>query len=243
MTFNKSNLPDIQVGFSLGCFWRESKPKEIIKFLQENGIRAVELKAMISLEHASDPLSSYTKEEFIGFSFASYHAPKFPYGKNRETLKFLEEVAHLHELCPLDLLVVHPDIVEDFSVFSDLSFPVGFENMDTQKKSHRTVADMQKLLSQNPSWRMVLDLNHCFVNDPSMELARDFYDALGDRIAEIHLSGFRKIHDPLFETKQEIIIRSLRNTNVPIIIESQMNLDQAFQERDYIIRVLGDKFK
>ncbi|MDO8483212.1 MAG: hypothetical protein Q7S86_05350 [bacterium] len=238
MAFNSTALSNIQIGFSLGCFWRNNEPKEILKFLREKDIKAVELKKITSFNQVGDPLSSYPKEEFGSFSFMSYHAPKFAYGKNEETKRFLQEMTKLHELHPLNLLVVHPDIVEDLSVFNDLPFPVGFENMDTQKKSHRTVADMQKLLSQNPAWRMVLDLNHCFANDPSMELAHDFYDALGDRISEIHLSGFKELHDPLFETKQEIIIRSLRDTNTPIVIESQMNLDQALQERDYILGVL-----
>ncbi|KKU65472.1 MAG: hypothetical protein UX89_C0028G0008 [Parcubacteria group bacterium GW2011_GWA2_47_16] len=238
MALNNQSLSDVRIGFSIGCFWRKNEPREILKFLREQDIKTVELKKITSSDQVGDPLSSYLKEEFGGFSFTSYHAPKFAYGKNEETKRFLREMEQLHELHPLNLLVVHPDIVEDFSVFNDLPFPVGFENMDTQKKSHRTVADMQKLLSQNPKWRMVLDLNHCFVNDPSMRLAHDFYDALGDRISEIHLSGFKKLHDPLFETKQEIIIRSLRDMDAPIVIESEMNLDQAMREREYILGVL-----
>src|SRR3989338_8015703 len=135
MAFDSTALSNIQIGFSLGCFWRDNEPKEILKFLREKGIKTVELKVMASLDQVGGTLSSYRKEEFDGFSFTSYHAPKFAYGKNEETKKFLREMDQLHELHPLNLLVVHPDIVEEVSVFNNLPFPVGFENMDTQKKS------------------------------------------------------------------------------------------------------------
>ncbi|MSU55131.1 MAG: hypothetical protein EXS46_01155 [Candidatus Taylorbacteria bacterium] len=238
MLHDNLNLSNSQIGFSLGCFWQKSKPNEILKFLQEKGIKIVELKKITPIDQVEDDLAMYRKEDLEGFSFLSYHAPVLPYGKNKETEKFFSEIMLLHKLRPLDLLIVHPDSIQDSSIFNDLPFPIGFENMDKNKKSHRTVAEMEKLLAQNSSWKLVLDVNHCFVNDPSMQLAHDFYSTLGDRIAEIHLSGFAKLHDPLFETKQELIIKSIRDKNIPIIIESQMDLSQLLQERNYVLEVL-----
>ncbi len=85
---------------------------------------------------------------------------------------------------------------------------------------------------------MTLDLQHCFTNDPSGKLARDFQEICKDRIVEYHISGYAQpyLHHPLYQTQQEDIIDSLQYPHIPIIIESTMdNVNELEQEIDYII--------
>ena len=136
----------------------------------------------------------------------------------------------------LDLVVFHPDTVEDFSVFENLGFNIGFENMDNRKKSCKSVDDIESVMLRNNDFKFILDLNHCYTNDSSMKLALEFYERLGNRISQIHLSGFRELHDPLFETEQLEIIRSIQSFDVPIIVESLVNPETIVLERDYILQ-------
>jgi hypothetical protein len=82
---------------------------------------------------------------------------------------------------------------------------------------------------------MVLDLNHCFTNDPSMRLAAEMYAAFGKRISMVHISGFEKLHEPLSRTKQLEILTAIPDKNLPIIIESGCdNIEEAKKEYEYI---------
>jgi len=130
-------------------------------------------------------------------------------------------------------------MVEDFSVFDGLGFTVAFENMDNRKESYRRPEDFEKLLSRNEKFRAVLDVNHIYTNDPSMKLAGLFYEKIGDKIAQIHLSGYAQLHDPLFQTKQKKIIESIQDFTVPIIIESTLESKDLENERDYILEVIS----
>ena len=95
--------------------------------------------------------------------------------------------------------------------------------------------------AENLNWKLVLDVNHCFTNDATFALTRDFYQRLGDRIVQIHLSGFQTLHEPLFLTRQKEIVYNIENSTVPIIIESILAPADLEREREYILKVLGEK--
>ena len=72
-----------------------------------------------------------------------------------------------------------------------------------------------------------------------MGLAKDFYSKFKDRIAQIHLSGYTGYHDPIFQTKQEEIIKAIQDFEVPIIIESVLAPEDLEKERQYILKVIS----
>jgi len=226
----------LKVGFSTGAFHKKFSTKESLSFLKGLDIKVVEL-GFVKVERMySGWADEVTKEDLGSFDYISLHAPVIQYGKNSETEFVFSKLNKINDLRKLDLVVFHPDTVEDFSVFNNLNFPVGFENMDNRKVNYKTVEEMQKLLEMNPSYGMVLDVNHIYTNDKSMVLAREFFKKCGSRIKEIHLSGYETLHDPLFKTKQKEIIDSIEDFDIPIINEADINPEYAEKERDYVIR-------
>ena len=131
--------------------------------------------------------------------------------------------------------MAHPDIVDNWDIFDKYKMNWAIENMDSRKERFKTVEELAEFFGKKPGWKFVLDLNHCFSNDKSMKLASDFVDSLGDRIVEIHLSGYSGLHDPLFLTKQNFIIDYCKKSEAPIIIESVFDdVSQVQKEYDYI---------
>jgi hypothetical protein len=177
------------------------------------------------------------------FAHRILHMPcYFDYGLNGSTVEVLEKSASLYKEVGAELALVHPDLVSDWRVFDGSPMTLAVENMDNRKKAYRSVDEMKRFFADHDAWKMVLDLNHCFANDPTMGLAQDFIDALKPRIAEIHLSGFAGFHEPLFRTKQLEILDFCRQLpDTPIVIESVMeSMDDLAREYAYVVENLGE---
>lgn len=165
------------------------------------------------------------------FSYCSIHAPMYAYQDDEESHKILK---YLEKLCfelPIKNMVFHPNPVLDWAFFDQYkNLPLSIENMDDRKTSFRWVEDIKKILDKYPYFNFTLDLQHCFVNDPTMQLSKDFHEAFWDRLVEYHISWFHPdyLHHPLYLTKQDQIIQALQNQNIPIIIES------GFDEKDWL---------
>ena len=174
------------------------------------------------------------------FARRSVHAPTHVrYGRTAESKALLKMVASLYAAIGAELVVIHPDVVDDWEVFNDFPMQIGVENMDSRKSSFRDVESMRSLFDQHENFKMVLDLNHCFTNDPTMKLAERFIETLGDKVGQIHLSGFAGFHEPLFQTKQLEILKYCRELNAPIVIESVLpDAADIKKEFDYIVENL-----
>ncbi len=96
----------------------------------------------------------------------------------------------------------------------------------------------------NPDYNMLLDIQHCYSINSDLQLVRDFWEDFQDKIVEIHISGQTDIpgqHMPLFESNQAEIIKSLPQTNIPIICESPLQRSEdIFLERDFIVENYGE---
>ncbi len=226
----------IKLGFSTGCLYKNLEVKEAILVIKNLGCKFIELGFSKADRFFSNQLDRITKEDLDGFEYVSFHTPTLNYGNNEETKKFFERINKFNQIRELDLLVFHPDKVEDFSVFNNTNLNIGFENMDNRKQSYKSVAEMKNIFLKNENYKFILDVNHCYSNDRSMNLAKEFYEKLGGKISQVHLSGFKELHDPLFETKQLEIIRAIQNLSVPIIIESLLTSETIKKEKDYILQ-------
>jgi hypothetical protein len=225
---------ELKFGFSTGSLHKEFSTKEALAFLKKSGIKVVEL-GFVKMDRIQKGWADeLTEEDLEGFNYMSLHSPVIKYGKNIETEIVFEKINKINKLRKLDLVVFHPDTVEDFSVFENQNFPIGFENMDNRKNAYKNPDDLQKLLD-NSDFGMILDVNHICTNDPTMTLAKEFYDRLGNKIKEIHLSGYTAYHEPLFQTLQRKIIESIVDFGVPIINEAVINSTDILKERDYVI--------
>jgi hypothetical protein len=230
---------NIKLGFSTGTLYKDLETKEAISAIKISGCRVIELGFVKADRFFTNQLERIKKFDLEEFEYVSFHAPKFNYENSEETKNIFWKISKFHKTVrQLDLVVFHPDTVKDFSIFDKVDFLVGFENMDNRKEFCRTVDDIKLILSKNSKFKLVLDVNHAWTNDPTMKLTEDFYKRLGDKITQIHLSGFRELHDPLFETKQLEIIHSIKKLDVPIIVESILTPETIIMERDYILKNL-----
>lgn len=230
------NNKEIKLGFSTGCLYKDLEVKEAISVIKSLGCKYIELGFITSERFFNGQLDRISEKDLEGFEYVSFHTPKLDYGNNADTKRFFEMMSDFSKRVKLDLVVFHPDMIEDFSIFENANFSIGFENMDNRKNSYKSVSDTETVMLRNNNFKLILDVNHCYSNDSSMRLAEEFYKKLGNKISQIHLSGFNGYHDPLFETEQLEIIRSIQNFDVPIIVESVVNPETIARERDYILQ-------
>lgn len=224
-----------KIGFSHGDFYKvmDKYAKEVFDVYAEAGSEIIEIHPNKIDE--IDKLKSIIP--FIEkYPYKSIHLPtNIKYQNNIETKKVLDAIANFYKAIGANLILVHPDLVEDWDVFDGYPFVWAIENMDNRKQNYKNLPDLKELFKRKKDWKMVLDLNHCYSNDASMKLAQDFIDEFQDRIAEIHLSGYVEYHEPLFKTKQIEIMEFCKKLNVPIIIESTFDsIDEAKKEMEYV---------
>jgi len=211
-----------------------------IEVFNKLGCKTIEL--FLGIFDYQQYLQKLDPDKLKGFEFVSLHAPtdsEFLYKKNDiKTQQRLEVLEECYKKYKFRFAVIHPEGVEDWEVFTEYSFPIAVENSDHRKPIGRTVASMKEIFSKVDA-SMVLDVNHCYVNDNTLALVDEMYNEFKDKIKEIHLSGFETLHDLLYETKQREIIQSIPDKNLPIIIESPVNSRQEIEkEYNYIKKYL-----
>jgi hypothetical protein len=217
------------LGFSTGCLYKTHEPiaRETFAVFRGLGCNAIELtcnddEAIIKL------LAEIRPKDLDGFTYVSLHAPAI---HNKYTLDLLQRAQDIFQF---KTIVVHPDEVDSLNVFLGSKLPLAIENMDWRKDIGKYVESMQDIFKKS-DFPMALDLNHCFTNDPSMRLAAEMHAAFGQRIVELHLSGFDHLHEPLFRTKQTEILEAIPDKNLPIIIESGCeSVEDAKKEFEYV---------
>ncbi|MBI1866673.1 MAG: hypothetical protein HYS02_02820 [Candidatus Staskawiczbacteria bacterium] len=229
---------NFKIGFSTGALYKYFTVKESLNFLQKSEYRVVELN-FINIENIKKGLlDEITKCDIENFEYVSLHAPVFPYGRTKDTEFIFDKIQKLNKIRELDIVIFHPNTVQDFNVFKNTPFPVAFENMDCRKKYFKIPEEIISVLSDE-KFKIILDVNHVYTNDNTMRLASYFYEKLGNKIVQTHLSGYEDHHDALYKTKQNIIIKSIQNPLCPIIIESVISPDETEKEMDYIIKQLS----
>lgn len=227
------------LGFSSGCLYKTHKriAGDTFDALKSTGANALEI-ICEGVESISE-LSDIDPRRLEGFEYVSLHAPNLGGFTNEELEKYLEEIEEAQQKFNFNCVVLHPDGIENWEIFSRFNIPWAIENMDQRKDFGGSVEDLREVFEQIDA-KMVIDLNHCYVNDNSMGLASDFTEAFGDRITEIHLSGFEWLHEPLFRTRQSEILEAIHDKSLPIIIESGCEtVGDAKKEFEYIKSYLG----
>lgn len=233
-------MKELIIWWSTGDFYRISDARNtdeyILKYFAIPEINSLEI-----MFHDTKELQCHISKDIIGgrISHYSIHAPaRHPYQDDEESHRILKSVEKICAELPIKNIVIHPDNVVDRSVFQQYKhLPFSIENMDDRKKSCRSVEDIQKTLEEHPYMWFTLDLQHCYTNDPTMQLAKDFHKVLWHKIVEYHLSWYHPelLHYPLFKTHQDEIIKSLENRDIPIIIESTFdNQYELAKEITYI---------
>lgn len=230
---------DFIIWWSSGAFYRTVATRNTHEMVSEYFV-SPSANALEIMFHDPKEMQCTLSRDFIenNYVYCSLHTPHYPYQNDAESHRILQEIQRLYTELPIKNIIIHPDAVLDRSIFQEYKhLPLSIENMDERKKSCQWVQDLQKIFDENPYLWFVLDFQHCFVNDPSMQLAKDLHKSFGDRLVQYHISGYHPdyLHYPLFKTKQDIIITSMERKDLPIIIESIFDeKSELEQEIEYI---------
>lgn len=193
------------VGPSLGWIF-DTVPDtllNILEFVCARGANAVEL--CLSLERLRHLVLFWNQEladSLKRFSRVSIHLPDVNWRVGdlltREVITFAGGLRS-----QVSAFVVHPDAVEDWTYLDQCNdnlfnrkISVEFP-MDIDKKSGRTLPELEKIRNDFPNLGYVLDVQHAYENDPTGKLAAEAAKIMGERLWHLHVSGQKQRPDGL----------------------------------------------
>jgi hypothetical protein len=183
------------IGFSTGALAYADFRKGIDILLHEQVV-VIELSALRQKELA--PLvHSLEALDLSLFRYVSVHAPsQIENGTEAEVVELLLDVAKRG--WPI---IVHPDVINDFHLWSKLGRLLFVENMDKRKNTGRTASELADIFVRLPEASLCFDLGHVRQVDPTMSEAVLILERFGNRLGQLHVSevNARSTHDPLSE--------------------------------------------
>ena len=228
-------------GFSTGCFYMFMEPISLkaINICQNFKFNIIELNAC-TLERIN-LLKDIRKEDLQDFEYVSVHAPdhdvmsKLDSRGHKKVFDILEDA---YKRLKFNSLVLHPgEWIVDWEIFNNYTLPIAFENNDWRHKIGADVKSLKEIL-KNKNFKLVLDINHCYTNDSSMELTKEIYNNFKNKVTHYHLSGienYKEPHVPLYRSQGKKLTDNIPNKDIPIIIESVFtDLKDAQKEIDFL---------
>jgi hypothetical protein len=157
----------------------------------------------------------------LPFLFLSVHAPS----KHREMTEE-ELVGMLGALTGrVDAIVVHPDTIEDPSLYRSLGRCLALENMDVRKSGGRSVDELAPLFAELPDAGLCFDVAHAKSVEPAMAEGERILAAFGNRLRHVHLSSLDAHchHVPLTAADERLFAPLLSQCrDVPWILEAPL---------------------
>ena len=222
-----------KTGFSTGSLRRANVPfNERIRLYHSLGADAIELSFATPTELFEYNLSDQSKRDIKKFKAVSIHAPwkEFRYNSDSKTQEIINKLKTFCNELPIRGLVLHPDTIDDFEILKQSGLPFLLENMD-RRKAYGTHPEHFKELKRKCNFGFVLDVEHAYEHDPSMKLAKEFVEVMGDRLKHLHVSGCSESagHVPTYSAinKKEITKILKLKLAVPIILEGALIEDAS----------------
>lgn len=200
---------------------RDDWPAQVAAALQVSPF-AVELSALS--EKQLEPLATYLAGgPNLPFRYLSVHGPS----KDRR-LSEGDLVARLAALSErADAIVMHPDTIEDATLYRSLGRKLAIENMDARKESGRTAEELVELFAALPDAGFCFDIAHAWSVDPEMAVADELLDRFGGRLRHLHVSSLSpELHHVPLSADDEERFRAVleRCRDVPWILEAPLRL-------------------
>jgi hypothetical protein len=178
---------------------------------------AVELAALG--EDELDGLMEFlARHPSLSFRYLSVHAPV----KGRRITE-AELVARLSELPrSVDAIVVHPDLIQEPSLYRPLGRRLAIENMDDRKPTGQVAAELEPLFEELPDAGFCFDIAHAWSVDPSMAAGEELLDRLRCRLRHLHVSSLVNGEHASLTAEHERLFAPLlrRCVDVPWILEA-----------------------
>lgn len=217
-----------RIGFSTGAI-AFSDFEMGLRLLLDRGISVVELSALRDKE-LRPLLAALDRLPLERLSYVSFHAPS-----SLTTLTEVDVVGLLQQVVPRRWpIILHPDVISDFSMWTQFGEWLCIENMDKRKPIGRTVAELEPIFERLPDASFCFDIGHARQVDPTMIEAADLLKAFGHRLKEVHMSEVpsNSKHESMSMTAISAFrkIAHLIPPDVPIVLESVVSPDQIDRE-------------
>ncbi|MGB2807012.1 MAG: hypothetical protein WBC22_04700 [Sedimentisphaerales bacterium] len=170
------------IGFSTGALalgdWQKA-----LAMLNKSAATAIELSAL--REQELEPLiKSLPEIDLSKFNSVFFHAPsKLEKLTERELVEMLKTVTMKE--WPI---IVHPDIIQNYNLWSDFGELLCIENMDRRKSKGRTAEELLSIFEKLPSASFCFDIGHARHIDRTMSQAKAMIHEFHARMKVIHLS-------------------------------------------------------
>jgi hypothetical protein len=226
------------VGFSTGSLAR-GDVAYALRILAAHRTGAIELSALRTYE-LTPLLDAIPSLPLECYRHVSVHAPS--------SFSPEEERATASQLLPLAVergwyVVLHPDVIHDYSVWSRFGDRLCIENMDYRKSTGRTVEELWPVFDRLPHASFCFDVAHARQCDTSMTEAFRLLSAFGDRLRQVHVSELDadsrhiRLSRGGINACQEIA--DLVPLEVPAIIEARVEPYELDDEIDATLQALG----
>lgn len=190
-----------------------------IRLIAERKIPCIELSAL-RIEELDPLVSEINDIDLSAFSHISVHVPTRIQRTDEK-----EIVERLHSFSRRGWpIILHPDVVHDFSLWHGFGHLLCIENMDKRKPSGKTVQEMREVFSVLPEAAFCFDMGHARQVDPSMMVAHSLLKEFGPRLREVHMSDVdassrhNALSDGSILAFQEMA--GMIPESVPVILES-----------------------
>ncbi len=231
----------MKIGFSTGSIALDDF-RSALEVATHLHAKAVELSAL--REDELDPLLESLdrlENSLVSFEYVSFHAPsKRVRFTEREFVEKLRTVANRGWA-----IIIHPDVIEDFSLWQTLGNAVCIENMDKRKETGRTAAQLRTIFDKLPDATFCFDIGHARQVDPTMQEAETFLQMFHDRLRQVHMSyvNSQSRHERLnFESIQAFKrVAHWVSEDTPIILETPVNSDEVDEELTAARQVFASK--
>lgn len=173
-------------------------------------------------EPEMDSLLDFLRERSkLPFYYLSVHGPSKDLSRTEsELVDALVEIAQF-----VDSIVMHPDTIENFSLFRKLGSKLVIENMDSRKSWGRTVSELEEAFEQLPEAGFCFDIAHAWSVDSSMHEGERMIESFGERLRQVHVSSLSADlrHESLTDFQASLFSPLLRDCrNVPWVLEAPM---------------------
>lgn len=208
----------MHIGFSTGSI-AKGDFKLALKILAQQDTESIELSAL--REEELLPLCESIKNlDLTGYKYISVHAPS-----KRLRYSEVELVNALSCFAERNWpVIVHPDIIEDFRLWTMLGENLCIENMDKRKPAGRTAADLRRIFQLVPDAGFCLDLAHAKQVDATMTECYLMIKEFGHRLTQLHISDVtsESRHVPLNEQAIDTFHKIVQflPLSLPVILES-----------------------
>jgi hypothetical protein len=178
------------IGFSTGSLYKLNiSMDENVALLHSLGMEAIELSFATPKELFSYKPTLETQNILKNFRYISIHAPwkNVGYSSGPKTEKLLHKLNYLCSKMHVKGVVLHPDTILDFQNIAKTKFPFLMENL--AKKKYSDDSKQFEILKEKYDFGFVLDVQHAYLKDPSMELAEKLFKVMGNKLRQLHVSG------------------------------------------------------